>query len=39
MLEMSRKCFFDNIIKKYDTSAFLESKMGVKTKTVQNMII
>jgi len=32
MLEMPPKCFFDHIIKKLDTSAFLEGKMVVRIK-------
>jgi len=39
MLELPDNSYFGHIIKKLDTSTFLEDKMGVTTKSATKMII
>jgi len=38
MLELPHKSYFDHIIKKLDTSTFLEDKMGGRTKNATKMM-
>jgi hypothetical protein len=39
MLKLPHKSYFGHIIKKLETQAFLEGKMGVRIKTAKNMIV
>jgi len=39
MWELPHRSYFGHITKKLDTSAFLEVKMGVRTKIAKNMIV